>query len=109
LNLTTKGTGIKQVKVFGKEFEKKTVFKRVCRSRFACAERLPPSKSRAFIFEKLDKYGRSYTLLLEDEKYSEVFMLATLPLKERDAKIRSGEDQLIDWETAKSSLRDSLK
>jgi hypothetical protein len=36
-------------------------------------------------------------------------MLATLPLKERDAKIRSGEDQLIDWETAKSSLRDSLK
>lgn len=82
MNLTTKGTGIKQVKVFGKEFEKKTVFKRVCRSRFACAERLPPSKSRAFIFEKLDKYGRSYILLLEDEKYSEVFMLATLPLKE---------------------------
>ena len=30
-------------------------------------------------------------------------------LKERDAKIKSGEDQLIDWETAKNLLRDSLK
>lgn len=30
-------------------------------------------------------------------------------LKERDAKIKSGEDQLIDWEIAKKSLRDSLK
>ena len=30
-------------------------------------------------------------------------------LKERDAKLESGEDQLIDWETAKNSLRDSLK
>lgn len=30
-------------------------------------------------------------------------------LKERDAKLKSGEDQLIDWEAAKNSLRDSLK
>ena len=30
-------------------------------------------------------------------------------LKERDAKIQTGEDQLIDWEDAKESLRKSLK
>lgn len=30
-------------------------------------------------------------------------------LRERDAKLKSGDDQLIDWETAKNSLRDSLK
>ena len=30
-------------------------------------------------------------------------------LKERDTKIETGEDKLIDWEKAKVSLRDSFK
>jgi Putative addiction module component len=29
-------------------------------------------------------------------------------LKERDAKIKSGEDKLIDWNLAKKQLRDSI-
>jgi hypothetical protein len=30
-------------------------------------------------------------------------------LEERDARLESGKDSLIDWETAKNSLRNSLK
>ncbi len=30
-------------------------------------------------------------------------------LKERDAKIASGEDKLLDWETAKNQMRNTLK
>ncbi len=30
-------------------------------------------------------------------------------LKERDAKIASGEDKLIDWELAKKQMRNSIK
>ena len=30
-------------------------------------------------------------------------------LKERDQRVRSGEESFIDWETAKQQLRDRLK